>query len=129
MDSREHEKNAQKFNKRDCAYIHCEVNDKKAELGLAGDIAALTYGLFCLIDRLSELSDNTFFEILDIIRKSKLHEDKARFIKELELEALENKLKEQEEKEKQKSPNARFWNNEIIKTLNKGDLNDNAREC
>lgn len=121
MDSREHEKNAEKFNKRDCAYIHCEITNKNAELGLAGDNAALIYGLFCLINRLSELSDNTFFEILDIIRRSKLIEEKARFIKELELEALENKLKEQEDKKKNR--NARFCN------FDKGDLNDNAREC
>ena len=123
MDSREHEKIAQNFNKKDCAYIHCEVTDKKAELGLAGDNAALIYGLFCLINRLSELSDNTFFEILDIIRRSKLIEEKARFIKELELEVLENKLKEQEQEDKKNNRDARFYK------YIKGDLNDNAREC
>ena len=96
------EKKGREFMRPGCGIFHCEIFEEETCISLGGESGAIIYGIFCLIEKVSESSNITFNEVMDTIRKAKLTREK--------IQALESLLKEEIDKDK-------------------GGITGNAREC
>lgn len=63
-----HEKEAEKFNQDDCAYIHIEMWEGISECYVAGDAIAMLYSIMTTINHIAFETQNEFDDTMEMIQ-------------------------------------------------------------